>query len=108
VLTSKTLLLVRHAKFSWKNVDLDDIVVEDKLYGVAPPELLDIISDFDDRLSAAMIALHNPSITELANMFSTESIENVPTCGVLVVESTAWSCLETARLMDFDYPKNLT
>jgi phosphohistidine phosphatase len=162
VLTSKTLLLVRHAKSSWKNIDLDDIdrplnqrgfrdapdmgqrlsgrllipglivsspavralataraigeeigytddiVVEDNLYGAAPQEVLDITSEFDDRLRVAMIVLHNPTITELANMFSIESIENVPTCGVLVIEATAWSHLETARLMDFDYPKNLT
>ena len=101
MLTSKILLLVRSAKFSWKNLDLDDTVVEDKLYDAAPSELLEVISDSDDRLPAAMIALHNPSITELADMFSTESIENVPTCGVLVLPRNYPG-------MDFDCPKNLT
>ena len=85
---------------------VDDIVVEDNLYGAGSQEVLQIISEFDDCLQAAMIVLHNPTITELANIFSIESIENVPTCGVLVIEVTAWSRLETGRLIDFDYPKN--
>ena len=161
VLTSKTLLLVRHAKSSWKNEELgdidrplskrgfrdgpdmgkrlsgrllipelivsspavralstagaigketgytDEIIVEDNLYGAAPQEVLDLISEFDDFLRVVMIVLHNPTITELANMFSVKSIENVPTCGVLVIEVSAWSRVAKARLTDFDYPKNL-
>ena len=156
----KTLLLVRHAKSSWKDAELDDIdrplnergirdapemgrrllqrslipdlivsspavralttaraiarevgcvndvVIDNNLYGATPQDVLDIASVFDDGIQTAMVVGHNPTVTELANMFSGTPIDNVPTCGILVVEAKAWSSLDSARLLDFDFPKN--
>ena len=155
----KTLLLVRHAKSSWKHADLDDIdrplnkrgardapemgrrllerslvpdlivsspavralmtasaiarevsdtgdvVIEEGLYGAAPQDVLDIVAAFDDRFQTAMVVGHNPTMTQLANSFSETPIENVPTCGMLFIETTTWSSVDAARLLDFDYPR---
>jgi phosphohistidine phosphatase len=157
--TSKTLLLVRHAKSSWEDADLDDIdrplnkrgvrdapemgrrlsgrslipdlivsspavralmtasaiarevsdtvsvVIEEGLYAAAPQDVLDIVADFDDGFQTALVVGHNPTMTQLANSFSSAPIENVPTCGMLFLEATMWSSAGAARLLDFDYPK---
>jgi len=157
---SRTLLLIRHAKSSWKNSDLEDIerplnkrgirdapvmgqrllarslipdlivsspavralttaqaiaheigypseaiLVDDELYAAHPQDVLDVVSVFDDRVQLAMVITHNPAITELANRFSEALIENVPTSGILTIEASAWSCIDVATLVDFDYPR---
>ncbi|MEO2013633.1 MAG: histidine phosphatase family protein [Fuerstiella sp.] len=159
---SKTLLVVRHAKSSWKHPDLDDIdrplnnrgirdapimgqrllarslmpdlivsspavralataraiahevgysseaiVVDDELYAAHPQDVLDVISVFDDCVQLALVITHNPAVTEIANRFSDAPIENVPTCGMLTIEASAWSCIDVAKLVDFDYPKKI-
>ncbi|MEO1979465.1 MAG: histidine phosphatase family protein, partial [Fuerstiella sp.] len=81
------------------------IVVNDQLYAACPQDVLDVASLFDDSVQLAMVFTHNPPITELANRFSEAPIENVPTCGVLTVEASAWSRIDVATLVDFDYPK---
>ncbi len=83
----------------------NDIIIDEELYGAEPPDVLEIVSDFRDQWQTAMVVGHNPTMTQLANRFSDTSIENVPTCGVLVVQTTQWSCVDQARLLDFDYPK---
>lgn len=156
----RTLLLIRHAKSSWQEADLEDIdrplnnrgvrdapimgqrllarslmpdlivsspavralataraiahevsysletiVVDDELYAAHPQDVLDAVSAFDDAVQFAMVVTHNPAITELANRFSDAPIENVPTCGILTIEVSAWSRIDAATLVDFDYPK---
>ena len=158
----KTLLLVRHAKSSWKNVELDDIdrplnnrglrdapimgrrllsrslipdlivsspavralttaetlahevgysssaiVVEDELYAASPRDVLAVVSGFDDRIQVALVVTHNPAITELADRISDTPFENVPTCGILTIEASAWDSIDRGTLVDFDFPKKL-
>ena len=52
---------------------------------------------------------HNPGITELANCFSDDPIENVPTCGLVDMGFgvDAWADLFAAKpvTFEFDFPK---
>lgn len=156
---TRILLLVRHAKSSWKNPELDDvdrplnrrgqrdapamghriherslvpdlivcspavraittaelmaetmgcsdeILIVDELYAAAPRDVLEVVSLLPDHCVTAMVVGHNPTMTDLANRFTDEPIDNVPTCGVLTVETPAWSEIHQGRLLDFDYPK---
>src|SRR5262245_44557478 len=43
-----------------------DIVVVDRLYGVAADDLLALIQKLDDKLQRVMLFGHNPGLTELA------------------------------------------
>ena len=81
--------------------------MNDQLYAAHPRDVLDVVSLFDDSVQLAMVFTHNPAITELANRFSEAPIENVPTCGVLTIEASAWSRIDVATLVDFDYPKKV-
>ena len=65
----------------------------------------------DDIHSSVMMFGHNPGITYLANEVSSTFVDNVPTCGILIIESSAnaWSDVDISncKLLDFLYPKML-
>ena len=61
---------------------------------------------------SVMLFGHNPGITYLANEVSDQYIDNVPTCGLLVVTSTAdtWAEVDASNstLVSMQVPKNLS
>lgn len=63
----------------------------------------------DDQINSIMLFGHNPGITYLANSISKEYIDNIPTCGVLVIDSSIESWVDidptNCKLVDFIYPK---
>lgn len=85
----------------------DDVVIDDELYGAFPADVLDTVSYLPGDVHIAMVVGHNPTMTDLANQFADESIDNVPTCGVLILEVPEWFRVNEACLVDFDYPKRL-
>jgi phosphohistidine phosphatase len=58
-----------------------DIVVDERLYGVAPDDLLEVIHELGDKPKRVMLFGHNPELTELAHWLSSE-ITQMPTCAV--------------------------
>ncbi|MCP4541894.1 MAG: histidine phosphatase family protein [Chloroflexi bacterium] len=160
----KTLILIRHAKSSWKNaylVDIDrplnkrgkrdapvmgkrlaewestpdlmisspatralttaeiiaheieytleDIVVDERIYGADVADWFQIIHDLDDGWDCVMCFGHNPGITDLFNQISSYYVNNVPTCGILklVFDVETWKDVGRVEPMDvhYDYPK---
>lgn len=84
----------------------DDIFVADNLYHGSKDDVLGVIEALSEVIHTGMIVLHNPTITELANHAAAEEIDNVPTCGVLLIEAATWAGFrEDGTLIDFDYPK---
>ncbi len=71
--------------------------------------ILDVIAQQDDAFQDIVVCGHNPGITELACDLGRTNIDNVPTCGLVVVDADidSWEQLGRARceLVDFDYPK---
>ena len=63
----------------------------------------------DETNNSAMLVGHNPAITEFANAMTGESIENIPTCGLVEMQLAIdnWSDIElgSGTLVEFDYPK---
>jgi len=139
----KELLLIRHAKSSWKNPGLEDIdrplnsrgnrdapymaeyirsigltlthiisspavrayttacVFYDEfendgvdkskdqdLYFGSEADWLHIINSLDPSVKLPAFFSHNPTITYFANSFGGQSIDNVPTCGIVHLMST--------------------
>jgi phosphohistidine phosphatase len=88
------------------------IVADKKIYHTDADSLLDIIKKFADEKECVMLVGHNPGLTQLANALLDETIENIPTCGVIRAElkitlwrGAKWGC---GRLISFDSPKSLT
>lgn len=76
-------------------IEENRVLREQDIYEAAPTEILRIISNLPD--SAAVVCLfgHNPTFTEVANLFAENYIDNIPTCGIVQIESEAehWNTL---------------
>ncbi len=90
-------------------LDKSKIQVNPKLYHAPEDTYFEEAQLIDDSINSVMLFGHNPGITYLANSVSEKYIDNVPTCGVLVIESTAktWSKFDpmNSKLINFIYPK---
>jgi phosphohistidine phosphatase len=86
------------------------IVFDDPLYLAESEEWQEIIESISGEADHVACFGHNPGITELANHFSGDPIENVPTCGLIDMgfEVDAWANVFAAKPVsfEFDYPKN--
>lgn len=80
-----------------------------KLYHASIEDVLDSIMMIEDEIKFACIFGHNPTMTYLANSFDGNMIDNVPTCGVILLESEAKSWTEfdmhNTKRVSFIYPK---
>jgi len=88
-----------------------EIIVEEGLYTFNSDQLLDVIKTVSDNYEEIMVVGHNPAVTDVTNILSGSEIDNVPTCGVAVLELSVGSWKDigknTAELSRFDYPKKL-
>jgi phosphohistidine phosphatase len=92
------------------NYPIQDIQQESKIYEATPETILDILRQLPDEKEVILIFGHNPTFTMIANHFSDEYIDNVPTCGIVAVnfEIASWKELnqQNSRFSFFDFPKN--
>ncbi len=90
-------------------IDKDDIQTEKSLYHAYEEEVYEVIANLDEEIKSAFIFGHNPTFTSIANNFSEDYIDNVPTCGIIVLESEAktWTAVhkKNTKLIAFYYPK---
>jgi phosphohistidine phosphatase len=86
------------------------IVTDKKIYQSDADGLLEIVKKFPDDKDCVMLVGHNPGLTSFANALLDETIDNIPTCGVIRAElnitlwkGAKWGC---GRLISFDTPKS--
>jgi len=60
----------------------NDIEIDDRLYMADAEDILEIIKEQAEEVDSIAIFGHNPGFTDLVNHFSSEYVDNVPTCGV--------------------------
>jgi phosphohistidine phosphatase len=74
-----------------------NILTSHALYLAPPNVLLDAVSNASSDCETVLLVAHNPGMTELANRLSDAHIDNLPTCGVFMVETTLpdWASFET-------------
>lgn len=84
------------ALFFAENFDIADeaVVREERIYEASPREILRIISQLPDSAQTVLLFGHNPTFTEVANHFTDDFIDNIPTCGIVQIESKADSWKE--------------
>jgi len=91
------------------NRSTKEIIIEHDLYHASSTDFSYLINSQSDSLSCIAMFSHNPGITYFANDFSDYYIDNVPTCGVVVLASSAdkWSDVNTENTMivNYYYPK---
>lgn len=91
------------------NYPQTDFEIQAELYEALPSDVLGLLQRIDDQHTCVAVFGHNPSLTQLANLFSGAYIENVPTCGVIGVRLDVhrWADLtpDAGTLLCFEYPK---
>lgn len=82
---------------------------EAELYLATPAQILAVLARQDNAFNDVIVCGHNPGLTDLAQELTGARIDNVPTCGVVVIETDVreWTRLgrRGGRLLSFDYPK---
>lgn len=66
--------------------DAEQIVTDKALYGASAETLLNEIRVVDNQLEHLMLVAHNPTITELLDILVDGAGQDMPTCGVAVIE----------------------
>ncbi len=110
ILTSPAVRAVQTAKLVARQLryPLEFLQREPDLYLASPQDILRVLARQDDSFNDIIVCGHNPGLTELANLLTGARIDNIPTCGIVVVEAVIrqWRQLGPgARLVGFDYPK---
>ncbi|MEI7982437.1 MAG: histidine phosphatase family protein [Bacteroidota bacterium] len=90
---------------------LEDIKIERKIYDSFHDRILDVIYATPDHIDSLMIFGHNPTITQLANLFLHPGIEIMPTSCVVCISflTESWAEIPSSEaLKEFViYPKLL-
>ena len=90
-------------------LDKSKLVKDQRLYLASPQAMLDVIRELPNDYSTIYLFGHNPGMTEIANHFSDEYVDNVPTCGIVKITCNIneWYELnkQNSRRTQFYYPK---
>ena len=74
-----------------KYIEFGHVSYIDKIYHAPYVDLIEVIHDIPQNMNTAMLIGHNPGSTDLYNYFASEYLDNLPTCGVFVLEiDGAW------------------
>lgn len=87
-----------------------DLKMSEQLYTFSEHKLLSFIRSLDDDLINVAIVGHNPAITDLSNKLCGAEISNVPTSGLVLIQSAVkWSEFsnDCGQLISFEYPKSI-
>jgi phosphohistidine phosphatase len=77
-------------------IEFQKIDIRSDLYEAYFDDILKEVHDLENDYDTVLFFGHNPGYTYLANHFSTDFIENVPTCGIFRIQSSI------SKWKDFD------
>jgi len=95
-----------------KALDYPEEAIEtnEKIYLASTSELLETVQQVDDTWNTVFLFGHNPGFTDFANRLTNEYLDNIPTCGVFViqfdVDSWAKMGFGKGNKVFFDFPKS--
>ncbi len=80
-----------------------------ELYDFSGQNVMRIIKNLDNNLDSVMIVGHNHAFTSVANMLGNHYIENLPTCGFVMLEfdENKWSDITTGKTVKTIFPRDL-
>ncbi len=95
--------------------DQTKIKTDKRLYHAHEDQILDVIRNLKDsprdNEEVVVIFGHNPGLTEFANSLLNETIDNIPTCGIVAAtlpverwQDVTYGC---GKMLFFDFPKRV-
>ncbi len=83
--------------------------IEKTIYHAYPEEIFSVVQNVSSDIQTLFVFGHNPGFTSFANYFAKEYIANVPTCGIVEIETAAkdWKNFSKSNgvLKSFYFPK---
>ncbi|OAD92523.1 hypothetical protein A7A78_01040 [Aequorivita soesokkakensis] len=99
------------AQFFKKALNISDANFETDhgLYDFSGQNVMRIIKALNNNLDSVMIVGHNHAFTSIANMLGNRYIENVPTCGFVMLQfdEKEWSEITTGKTVKTIFPRDL-
>jgi len=86
------------------------LILKDKrLYHAGVNVIASVISEVDEAYDKLMIFGHNPGFTDFVNHISDAGLDNIPTCGVVIIkfDIDSWQDISSTKgaIEAFEYPK---
>src|SRR5690606_7654736 len=91
------------------NIDVNLLKLNPDLYDFSGEKLLKTIKSTDNKVKSLMVFGHNHAITFFVNKFGDRYIDNVPTCGVVIIEFDIqdWGNLKPGKTIKTIFPRGL-
>ncbi len=91
------------------NFPLDKCRITEQLYDFSGESVMTFVRGLADDLDTVLIFGHNNAFTEVANDWGSQSIENVPTSGLvhLNFDTDSWNALDKGTTVQTIFPKHL-
>jgi len=90
---------------------IHDLISYHDLYLASLAEIVYLVQHIAPRENTVMLVGHNPGMSEALNYFSTESVAEMPTCsvGIIQFDVSRWqdAVQSTGVLLGFEYPKRI-
>jgi len=91
------------------DLQTERLIKDAELYDASIESLLIYIKSLNDSFDKIMLVGHNPVLTILTNKLTNNSIINMPTCSLALIEFdiNKWNDVEfnSGKLLTFEYPK---
>jgi len=104
----RALSTARYFKKSF-SINDEDFSTNHELYDFAGQNVMNFIKGLSNSLDRVMIVGHNHAFTSIANMLGNKYIENVATCGFIVIEFDVddWNKIRKGRTVKAIFPREL-
>ncbi len=104
----RALTTAQFFKDAWNMPD-ELFETDHTLYDFSGQHVMRVIKSMDNELDRVMIVGHNHAFTSVANMLGNRYIENVPTCGFVMLEfdESNWSDITTGKTLKTIFPRDL-
>ncbi len=89
-------------------INFNNIIIKSIIYEGEAFEIIELIKETKSSINNLMIVGHNPVFTDLANLYLPDSIENVPTSGIVSLQFDIkhWDIRDkTPAHTNIDFPK---
>jgi phosphohistidine phosphatase len=94
---------------SISNTNKDEIILNNMLYDFSGSNLVQVVKNCKNSVNVLMIFGHNNAITNFVNTYGDVIIDNVPTCGVTIMEFFIdnWTHLNRGQTIETLFPRDL-
>ncbi|MFW6222719.1 MAG: SixA phosphatase family protein [Bacteroidota bacterium] len=82
------------------DLPLSDLALSDVLYASHEEVVYNFLTNLDNEHNQVMVVGHNPTLTNLANRFIAEPIDNIPTSGCVSIKFDVddWGAIEETQV----------